>query len=396
MVEYKTLNNGLIIVDDFDTTSRLCNVGIFIRGGSVADGSNSGIAHFLEHIVYATIKKRTEKSNKVSIINAYTGREFTAYNFTATSDMFEFVFNNFMDAFSNPDFSLTNINEQKKVIEKEIMFSNETQRNILIEQILDSLYENKKISSSITGSVDSLNEITQDNLITYYQNNYVPSKMVISVSGGVDMNRFLHNLNACDMIKNSDDTCCRPHFDYNDLDIIRKQNSNRTIKEMNTQILLNKNYIAPHLSDVNEARIFKLVSILIGGGIFSDIFNKIQKEKGLSYCLYSKYIPYSKWGFFTISVALNLEDLETVESTLKEIIRHRREKGITDNELLKIKALYKLQFLQQIENSYNVMEYYAKQLLFGEKAVNADEELFAVSNITKSDVNFVIQKYLSE
>ena len=84
-VEFKTLDNGITIINDqIDVES--ASIGVWIGAGSSNEKNDEcGIAHMLEHMAFKGTKNRNAETIAREIedvggdINAYTSKEVTAY-----------------------------------------------------------------------------------------------------------------------------------------------------------------------------------------------------------------------------------------------------------------------------------------------------------------------------
>ena len=84
-VEFKTLDNGITIINDqIDVES--ASIGVWIGAGSSNEKNDEcGIAHMLEHMAFKGTKNRNAEKIAREIedvggdINAYTSKEVTAY-----------------------------------------------------------------------------------------------------------------------------------------------------------------------------------------------------------------------------------------------------------------------------------------------------------------------------
>ncbi|KAF5825529.1 mitochondrial processing beta, isoform CRA_d [Dunaliella salina] len=81
-----TLPNGLRVASEHLPFTETTTLGVWINSGSRFEtDETNGAAHFLEHILFKGTKKRSVKELEVEVenmggqLNAYTGREQTAY-----------------------------------------------------------------------------------------------------------------------------------------------------------------------------------------------------------------------------------------------------------------------------------------------------------------------------
>ena len=87
MYKYKTLSNGLTIVGEEIPYVKSVSLGIWINSGSrIESPDDSGVSHFIEHMLFKGTKNRTAKEiardidNLGGQINAFTNKECTCKN----------------------------------------------------------------------------------------------------------------------------------------------------------------------------------------------------------------------------------------------------------------------------------------------------------------------------
>ncbi|MCW5671873.1 MAG: insulinase family protein, partial [Hydrogenophaga sp.] len=88
-VRLTTLDNGLRVVTDTMDSVETVALGVWIAAGARHEsGERNGLAHMLEHMAFKGTRRRTARGIAEEIetvggsLNAYTGRETTAYHAT--------------------------------------------------------------------------------------------------------------------------------------------------------------------------------------------------------------------------------------------------------------------------------------------------------------------------
>ncbi len=86
MIKIKTLSNGLRVVTEQMEGVRSVSVGVWVNAGSVfEDENNSGISHFIEHMLFKGTERRSATDIAVEMdsiggnLNAFTAKECTCF-----------------------------------------------------------------------------------------------------------------------------------------------------------------------------------------------------------------------------------------------------------------------------------------------------------------------------
>lgn len=193
----ETLPNGLIVrvmpKPDFNRSFAVFATDYggadrrFSLGGEWID-TPAGIAHYLEHKMF----DMPDGNNALNLLaangaspNAFTSSDITAYYFESTKrfkDNLELLLN----FVSTPYFTEESVEKERGIIGQEIgMYDDSPDFQIYI-RLMEILYQNSPVRSSVAGTVESISQITVQDLFNCHKAFYTPSNMVLSVVGNVD------------------------------------------------------------------------------------------------------------------------------------------------------------------------------------------------------------------
>lgn len=146
-----------------------------------------GVAHFLEHKLFENEEKDlfTAFAEDNAQVNAFTSFDRTSYLFSATDNVDRNI-KRLLTMVETPYFTKETVDKEKGIIEEEIKMYQEQPGYKLMFNTLKAMYETHPIRVDIAGSVESIYEITKDDLYLCYETFYHPSNMVLFVVGDVD------------------------------------------------------------------------------------------------------------------------------------------------------------------------------------------------------------------
>jgi len=146
-----------------------------------------GVAHFLEHKLFE--KEDYDVFQKFSArgasSNAYTSFTRTCYLFSTTSEVPENLVT-LLDFVQAPYFTEQTVEKEKGIIEEEIKMYDDNVDFKAYFGVLNNLYVNHPIKIDIAGTVESIYEITAEDLHTCYDTFYHPSNMILFVTGDIE------------------------------------------------------------------------------------------------------------------------------------------------------------------------------------------------------------------
>lgn len=148
----------------------------------------AGIAHYLEHKMF----DMPDGNNALTLLaangaspNAFTSSDMTAYYFESTKHFRENL-EMLLQFVSTPYFTEESVEKERGIIGQEIgMYDDSPDFQIYI-RLMEALYRNSPVRSSVAGTVESIAQITAEDLNRCHQVFYAPSNMVLSVVGNVD------------------------------------------------------------------------------------------------------------------------------------------------------------------------------------------------------------------
>ena len=121
------LPNGQTLVIKEVHTNPIVTIDTWVRTGSVNEtDSNSGVAHFLEHLFFKGTKKHPVGEfdrileSKGAIINAATSKDFTHYYITIPSEHFDIALDLHADMLTAPQIPRKELEQGRKVVLEEI------------------------------------------------------------------------------------------------------------------------------------------------------------------------------------------------------------------------------------------------------------------------------------
>jgi zinc protease len=189
-----SLENGLDVVVIEDHRAPVVVQMIWYRVGSADEpAGHSGIAHFLEHLMF----KGTEKigPNEFSAIveaqggddNAFTSWDYTAYFQRVAADRLDLVMGLEADRMRN-----LRLTEEDVVTERQVILEERGQRTdsspgaLLSEQMRAAQFLNHPYAIPIIGWRHEMEELSREDALDYYQRFYAPNNATLVIAGDVE------------------------------------------------------------------------------------------------------------------------------------------------------------------------------------------------------------------
>ncbi|MEE3342913.1 MAG: pitrilysin family protein [Bacilli bacterium] len=155
-----------------------------------------GVAHFLEHKVFAQKEGPQPEeffAQSGALCNAYTTFKNTTYLFSCVSNLKENI-NYLLDYVQSPYFTKENVKSEKGIITQEIHMCDDNPQDILYEHIRKNTFNQNPFKDSIIGTVEDIEEITEETLYTCYNTFYHPQNMFLVVTGNFNPNEIIRTI----------------------------------------------------------------------------------------------------------------------------------------------------------------------------------------------------------
>lgn len=158
----------------------------FLLDGQWLD-TPAGIAHYLEHKMFDTKEGNAlqELATNGAEPNAFTSNAMTGYYFDST-DHFEENLKILLSFVSIPYFTEESVAKEQGIIAQEIRMIEDNPDWQIYTRMMQCLYANSPVRTSIAGTVESISHITADTLYQCHKAFYTPANMVLTVVGDVD------------------------------------------------------------------------------------------------------------------------------------------------------------------------------------------------------------------
>lgn len=192
-----TLDNGLEVVAECNDRAYATGMAFFVKTGSRDESSeNSGVSHFLEHMVFKGTPRRTaddvnrELDEIGSHSNAFTSEERTVYYTTILPEYQDRAIDLLSDIL-RPSLREDDFNTEKQVIVEEIYKYDDMPPFGAHEKCMAAFFGSHPLGQNVLGSVESVTALTPEKMRAYFDERYSPSNITLVASGDVDFDRLV-------------------------------------------------------------------------------------------------------------------------------------------------------------------------------------------------------------
>jgi len=195
------LSNGLTVIVQENHVARVATVRCYVKNtGSAYEGRwlGAGLSHVLEHVVAGgSTTKRSEQEIQQLIdtfggaTNAYTSTNLTAFFIDSPARNVMTAIELVAESMQHAKFEPAEFARELKVVRRELA-DGEVNRGRVLQALLGrTVYQEHPVRHPVIGYLDVLNATTNQTIIDFYRQRYVPNNQVFVVVGDVDTQAVL-------------------------------------------------------------------------------------------------------------------------------------------------------------------------------------------------------------
>lgn len=365
MVSKTILDNGVRVISEYMPHAHSVSIGIWVANGSRHERrEHNGVAHFIEHLLFKGTSRRTaldiarEIDSVGGVLNAFTGREYVCYYAKVLDKNLPQAVDLLTDIFLNSTFNPDEIEKERKVVLQEISMLEDSPDDYVHDLFHRSFWRGHPLGMSILGSVESVGNLSRDDIIAHRDAMYRSEDIIIAVAGNVRHDELLKLIDGCfDWVPGGTgrDLCHIPDY-CQKVEVVEKELEQLHIC-LGTKSL-------PY----NHSRRFEvyLMNTILGGSMSSRLFQEIRERLGLVYSVYSYVVSHTDAGSLVVYAGTSPNKLNDVLDITCAELRRLKVDEVPEPELASAREQLKGNILLSLESSDNRMTKLAKnEIYFG-------------------------------
>lgn len=398
-----TLANGLQVVVIEDHRVPVVTHMVWYRAGAAEDPwGTSGIAHFLEHLMFKSTGKLKsgEFSRTITRLggrdNAVTTHDSTSYYQRVAKEHLRAV----MELEADRMVNLRLVEEEVKT-ERDVILAERRSNvdgnplSLLSEQMLAALYQNHPYGRPSIGFEHEMAKLSRQDAISFYKRYYAPNNAVLVVAGDVTPGE-VRTLAQATYGKNRPNRALVRPLRADEPKPIAARRVQLVDGRAGARILL-RYYLTPSFASgpAGEGESLELLARIIGGDDTSRLYRRLVVEK-LASTAGANFSSAGRDSGRLAFVVIPSEGvpLEKVEALLDAIILEVREKGVTQAELDRAKGAFEAVRVFESDDQMQLARRYGEGVAFGQSIADIDELAKRVQSRSLEDIKRVASEYL--
>ena len=386
MVTVRTLDNGIKVALESISYVRSISFGIWVKNGTRNElPHENGVSHYIEHMMFKGTENRTAREIAEEMdalggqINAYTTKEYTCYHTRVLDKHIDRALDVMSDMLLHPLIAEEDVQKERNVITEEIYMYDDAPEELVHDALQDAIWRESSLGMPILGTEETIGAFDAKFIRSYYEKNYHPDNIVLSVAGNFEMEEMVSKLNEKLGRWNRE----TPFTPYNTdagyhISYVEKE---KDVEQVHTCIAF------PAFEREHPMKYaMAIFNTLFGGGMSSHLFQKIREEHGLTYSIYSYTTAFADSGIFTICASMNPSQAEKVYELIAEEIREVKKEAFPEKLIEVTKEQMISNFIIGTESTLNRMNSAGASLMLRGRVQETEEVIAKIEAVTPEDV----------
>lgn len=265
----------------------------------------------------------------------------------------------------------------------------DTPDDLVFELHNEAVWADHPLGYSILGTRETVGALGVKELRELHRKAYNPSQIVVAAAGSVDHDHLVELLSRTGWHERTD----RSSKSLTSRGPSAAKPTRRVVKRTGSQTHI---VLGTPTIGYKDARRHPLVllSVVLGGGMSSRLFQRVREELGLAYAVYTFQNFYSACGVQGVYVGTApgtaAAALGAIEAELSDVVA----KGLSEEEVVQGKGQLKGQITLSLESPTARMYRAAAVALYGEPYRTLDEMLALVDGIGQDDISVLAKEFL--
>jgi zinc protease len=399
------LDNGLEVVVVPDTRAPVVTHMVWYRVGAADEPlGKSGIAHFLEHLMFKGTEKIPpgEFSKIVARLggqdNAFTSQDITSYFQRVAKEKLGQVMEMEADRMANLRLDEKDVLTERKVIleERRSRVDNDP-GSLLQEQLMAALYVAHPYHSPVIGWESEIRGLERSDALAFYKKFYAPNNAILVVTGDIQPEEVMALAKETYGKIPANPAVGAPRVRPAEPEPLAER---RLILRDGRvgKATFERYYLVPSATTATdgEAEALQVLARIIGSSPTSRIYTALvrdEKKASNATAFYSSIaLDTGRFGFYAIAAGeTKLEDIEaSADRVIDEVVRN----GVTPEELERAKTGEIANLIYQSDSQQSLAHTYGWNLATGRTIAEVESKRDRLKAVTREQVQAVAEKYL--
>lgn len=348
------LNNGLTVIHQRISATPVVALDVWVKAGATLEPDSwSGMAHFLEHMIFkgtdaiAPVEFDQIIENRGGVTNAATSHDYAHFYVTAAASYLAETTQPLAELLLRASIPDSEFDRERDVVLEEIRQAQDDPDWLGFQAMMETVYQRHPYRRSVLGTEELLMSLTPHEMRCFHRSHYQPENMTVVIVGGVEEAQAM-DLTSQAFGEFSDRWECPKLVAEAEPPLVEMRRQELYLPRLE-QARLMMAWTGPGVEQLESACGLDLLSVLLADGRSSRLVRELREELQLVQAIESSFSLQRESSLFTISAVLAAEDVERVESVICDRLWQLQSELVSEVELLRCKRLLCNDFAFSIE-----------------------------------------------
>ncbi|MFS8118040.1 MAG: M16 family metallopeptidase [Microcoleus sp.] len=348
------LNNGLTVIHQRMPATPVVALDVWVRAGATKEPDSwSGMAHFLEHMIF----KGTDAiapgefdqviENRGGVANAATSHDYAHFFVNAAAEYLAETAQPLAELLLRASIPDAEFDRERDVVLEEIRQAQDDPDWLGFQAMMETVYQQHPYRRSVLGTEELLMSRTPHEMRCFHRSHYQPENMTVVIVGGIEEEQA-RDITGKAFDQFSDRWDCPKFAAEAEPPLVEIRRQELRIPRLE-QARLMMAWTGPGVEQLQNACGLDLLSVLLADGRTSRLVRELREELQLVQAIECSFSLQRESSLFTISAVLEAEDVEKVESLICDRLWELQSELISEAELMRCKRLLCNDFAFSIE-----------------------------------------------
>ncbi len=391
-----TTKNGIKVLHVNSPELPMVDLALTFDAGSARDNNLAG----LSSMMHGLLDKGTGKLTADDVASRFedVGAQFSAsvdldrssttLRSLSNQEFFADALTMFVDVVSKPSFPQRDFDREKKRLLIALEDSDQRPSDIVGRKFFELLYQQHPYAQSRDGTKESANNITLKDIKEFHNKYIVATNAVIAIVGDVSKQQAEAIANKINdalpkgeahekIIATGSTTANKQHIDF------PSQQSHVRMGQIGIE-RGNPDYFSLYVGN----------HVLGGGGFTSRLVKEVRSNRGLSYSVYSYFLPYEQSGPFMLGLQTRSDQVAEALQVCNEVLSDFIENGPTQEELTLSKQNIMNGFPLRVDSNRDILGYLSLIGYYDLPLTYLSDFNKNIEGVTLQDVQKAFRKHL--
>lgn len=327
------MDGGPTVLSERMDSIQSVSIGFWFRQGRIHEAPGEfGASHLLEHMVFKGTDRRTAREIAWEIervggmLDAYTTHESTGFQIRVPAEYLPLAVDVLSDLTFHAALRESDLVLERDVVLEEIAAIEDAPEDVAFEAHASLLYGGHAYGEPIIGTLESVSEMTREDLVRVHRAAYRPSNLVIAAVGAVDHDELLELVSG-----HMPDSGGEPSIEP-EATVIGGTGVRRIRRPGGRQTHVVAGALGITYRDPLRYAVV-ITSTALGGGMSSRLFQRIREDLGLAYSVFSFHCFFASAGHVGAYVGTRPEVADRAREVLISELDALARDGLRPSEL---------------------------------------------------------------